>query len=161
MAAKASAPGVRLLDVGYYDVGGREGDYLSLGHDALAPVVAQQAEEADKRTYGWNKMLDALWVTVPLLILAAVIIWTLVKAPDRAVDEMATQQKEIQAFSKQSKEMMRIAKQRIGATYWPAYVGQLHAADRALLVGDVVRARQALVACKPLPADEDQADEDQ
>ena len=62
MAANAAAPNVRLLDVSWCNLRGQEGHYVSLGHDALAPVAAQLAEDASRRAFGRTKMADALWM---------------------------------------------------------------------------------------------------
>src|SRR5581483_1923894 len=73
---KASAPDARLLEEDWLDVGGKEGRYVSLGHPALAPAVAEQAEGSRRREHGGARIADTLWIMVPLLILVGVFAWT-------------------------------------------------------------------------------------
>ena len=60
VAAAAAADNVRLLDVSWFNIGGNEGDYVSLGHDALAAVAGQGAEETSRRALARSKMADVL-----------------------------------------------------------------------------------------------------
>ena len=133
----------RLLEVNYLNVGGKEGNFVSLGHDVLAPVVAQQAEEASKRRYGWSRMYDGLWITVPLLILLGVFAWTRIRAATNAITELTDEMKT-------AKEIIDHDHPKLAGMRWPAYVGQLQAADQAIQAGDLVRARQSLISLKPM-----------
>jgi WD40 repeat protein len=142
LLALASAPDTHLLDVSYLDVDGTEGQYVSLGHDALAPVVAQQVDEVSKRSYGWSRMTDGLWITIPLLILGAALAWAQIRGSSKAAAELNDQLKAM-------KQMIDQEHPRLQGMRWPAYRGQLQAAQQAILAGDLVRARQALIAVKP------------
>jgi WD40 repeat protein len=137
----------KLLEVNYLNVGGKEGNFVSLGHDVLAPVAAQQADEASKRSYGWSRMYDGLWITVPLLILLGVFAWTRIRAATNAVTELTDEMKT-------AKEIIDRDHPKLAGMRWPAYVGQLQAAEQAILAGDLVRARQALVSLKPMSGEQ-------
>src|SRR5262249_52948987 len=129
-----------------------EGDYVSLGHDALAPVVAQQAEEASRRTFGWNKMLDALWITIPLLILLGVFTLTRMNAIGRLNEQLADLKKDAEKKLKEAGEENKFLVERSSGLLWPGYVGNIRQGHEAYLAGDLVRARQALQLVKPLRA---------
>jgi WD40 repeat protein len=155
LVARASGEGARLLEVSYLNVAGREGNFVSLSHDALAPVVAQQGEEATKRSYGWNKMLDVLWVTVPLLVLLGVFAWTRLSAASREMNKAEKELKEAAETNKTLVEEYKNQESKLQGMRWPAYVGQVHAADQAILAQDLVRARQALLSVKPVGEETD------
>jgi WD40 repeat protein len=149
LAPAVAAGGVRLLDVSWLNVGGKEGNYLSLGHDALAPVAAQQAEETTRRAYGWTKMGDVLWITVPLLILLGVFAWRQISALSSANEKMDDQAKQFKDMFKQIEKDSGDIAEVNRSMFWPAYLGQLRAAEQAYLAGDMVHMRQALLAAKP------------
>src|SRR5262249_13189578 len=69
---EAKANDIRLLEEVWLDVGGKEGRYVSLGHPALAPAVAEQVNERRRREYTSARVADTLWLMIPLLILAVV-----------------------------------------------------------------------------------------
>jgi len=145
LVAETASQDIRLLDVSYLNIGGKEGNFVSLAHDALAPVAAQQADEASKRSYGWSRMFDGLWITVPLLLLLGVFAWTRIRASSNALDDMQDKLKTASELNAQAqKELAPLEGMR-----WPSYLGQLHAADQAIQAGDLVRARQALISVKP------------
>jgi WD40 repeat protein len=139
--SRAIKADTRLLDVSYLNVGGKEGDFVSLGHDVLAPVAAQQVEDAQKHAYGRSKMIDALWVTVPVLFLLAAIGWTFVRSARSSVPDPDA--------AKEEKEFIKFAIPRLKAMAWPAYLGQLHSAEGAITAGNLEQARQALISAKP------------
>jgi WD40 repeat protein len=151
LAPTVAAAGVRLLEVSWLNVSGKEGHYLSLGHDALAPVAAQHAEETTRRAYGWTKMGDALWITVPLLILLGVFAWRQISALSSANTKMEEQGKDFQDFFEKMKKQSAENAEANQSMQWPAYLGQIRAAEQAYLAGDMVRMRQALLAAKSSP----------
>ncbi len=144
--SRAAADDVRLVEISYLNVEGKEGDFVSLAHDALAPVLASQAEDAARKKYGWSKFFDALWLTVPVIILAGVLLWT------RGYLRVGSQEEKIADLEqglKAQQEALLKNQRKFKAVIWPGYVGQLHAAEQALISGDPIRARQALIAFKP------------
>jgi WD40 repeat protein len=132
----------RLLSATQLNVNGKEGIYLSLGHDALAPAIASQAGEAAKKSYGRSKLIDALWVTIPLLLLAGVVIWNRHSTVRKQDEELKAMEKALQTNQR-----------RVRSMRWPAYTNQIRSAEAAIAAGDMIRAEQALVAVKPLPED--------
>jgi WD40 repeat protein len=154
LAATLAADNVRLLEVTWANINGREGEYVSLGSDALAPVAAQRAEEADRRALGWTKMGDVLWITVPLLVLVAVFAWTQMNAlsrqrekSDEDTKDLTNEAKALQKENKNLAETLQAARQA-------AYTGSVHQAYQSYLAGDIIRARQALQAGKRSETDE-------
>jgi WD40 repeat protein len=138
---RAAADPIRLLDRPYLNIGGKEGRYVSLAHDALAPVAAQLAEETTKRKAWWTGTFDALWIAVPLIILAVVFLWTRLSAAWREKESLDTQVTKITGE-------FQLQQERAAGTYWPAYTAQTQAAEKAMLAGDFLRARQALLSAQ-------------
>jgi WD40 repeat protein len=154
LATTASAEGVRLLDVSWMNLGGKEGNYLSLGHDALAPVAAQQAEETTRRNYAWTKVTDTLWITIPLMILLGVFAYTRMLAGWAAQEDVKAADELLKEKDKEFKQLNEVARSFLAAKEgleWSAYLGQVRAAEQSYLAGDLVQMRQALLAGKPLP----------
>ncbi|MCC6421588.1 MAG: hypothetical protein IT429_25495 [Gemmataceae bacterium] len=139
-----SAPDVHLLEESWLNVGGQEERYISLGHDVLAPVVARRGEEAERRQHGRAKVVDTLWIMVPLLILAAVVAWRFGMAR-RAAEEGESGG---QTLKEELKKLQTFKIEAI-ASRWPLYLGSLARAETAIRSGDLVRARQFLVMARP------------
>jgi WD40 repeat protein len=70
---EAAAGETPLLEVDWLNVGGREGRYVGLGHDALAAAEARRAEDSAKFSYARERVKDTLWIMIPLLILTLVL----------------------------------------------------------------------------------------
>jgi WD40 repeat protein len=155
VATALAADNVRLLDVSYLNIGGKEGKYVSLGHDTLAPVMAQQAQEATRRAWGWTKMADALWITIPLIILLGVFWWV---TRNSMANRLLTYEEAMEAVNKKladQKETNVLLQDRVLGMRWPTYVGQTQAAQRAYQSGDLRTAREALLSLLPLPKQDD------
>src|SRR5262249_17770998 len=72
----ACADDVRILEVNRLLVAGTEADYVSLSQDALARVGETWAEERRNKQYGRSRIIDMLWIFIPLIVLAvAITIW--------------------------------------------------------------------------------------
>jgi WD40 repeat protein len=138
---RAAGPDAVLLNVAYCNIGGVEGRFVSLGHDSLAPIAAQQAEENSRRKAGWSGMWDALWITIPLMVLLGVFLWTRLNA---ASSSKSVLEEEIGETRKQNALMLDL----IGGTFWSSYAAKIGEADRALRSGNYQAAREALLAAK-------------
>ncbi len=148
---RAAARDVRLLEEDWLDVEGKEGRYVSLGHPALAPAVAEQAEEARRREYAGARIADTLWVMIPLLILVGVFAWTRM----RAVWATEAGTKENESLYNKLKDSVKVWQTEAEGSRWPLYAGHVSQAREALRTGDLLRARQYLVAHRPLGDEED------
>jgi WD40 repeat protein len=151
LAPQFAAEGVRLLEVSWQNVGGREDNFVSLAHDALAPVAAQQAEEAARSSYGWAKMTDVLWITIPLLILLGVFAYTRVRNAEAANGQLADELEQAKEIRKRMESIQNKLVELAQAERWPAYLNQVRGAEEAFRNGDLVRMRQALFTTMPYP----------
>jgi WD40 repeat protein len=154
LTATAAADGVRLLDVSWMNQGGREGYYVSLGHDALAPVAAQQAEEQTRRNHAWARVIDTLWIAIPLMILLGVLAYTQWQRQRNLQDELRQAGESYDILKGKLAELDEQLKAEVESNegmLWSAYLGQVRSAEQAYLAGDLVQMRQALLAGKPTP----------
>jgi WD40 repeat protein len=143
-------------------VAGREGPHVSLSHDALAIASAQLAEESRRRKHGRSRVIDTLFITVPLLILLAVFTWTRMRALKSALVEVENakgREEHVELLQRQNQSLLESQR----AARWPVYFASVHSAQQALDAGDVLGFRQQLQRSMPLrrdPADSPQKERD-
>jgi WD40 repeat protein len=136
-----AAAEARLVELQWLDVGGGVGRYVSLGHDALVPVVERESEESTRYRYGRSRMADTLWIMIPLIILVAawgfnrtLAVWS----RDKALKTLEDTAKGLQT---DGREWMAEAKH----SRWPVYAGFISRAQQAAEAGDLLSARQHLL----------------
>lgn len=148
-----SQPDAPLFEVDYLNLAGKEGTYVSLGHDVLAPVLASRLEESERKSYARTRMVDVLWITIPLIVLAGVLGWTghswLGAAREAKGDEL-------EELRQQAKTVLGALQVEAKATLWPVYVGNLQLARQALEAGDSVRFRQLMLSHQTMMKEDDQ-----
>jgi WD40 repeat protein len=151
VVAAAAAPDVGLLEAAELTIEGKAGVYVSLVSDALAVVVAREAVLQEKWQHGRSRMIDVLWVAVPVMVLLAVVGFTWYYRPLNAQylklkGEHETQEEMLNDL-KPKEQKWRAQSQ---ALRFPAYQGEVHLAQQALAAGDGVRVRQHLLRCQDL-----------
>ena len=65
----AAAEDAGLLEVTALSYRGEEERFVSLAHDALAPLAVRWAQEDERRTHTRKRVIDTLFVTVPCILL--------------------------------------------------------------------------------------------
>lgn len=138
----AAAPEAGLLEVQHLRVGAREGLTIGLAHDGLAAWSALQKAEAERRQYARSRVIDALFILVPLMLLAVAVTYYLMRGQVREEQEAAAQAGKEREFFKQY-----FAESHAAAA--PLYAGALAQADQALRAGNMLRARQHLLSQQP------------
>ena len=69
-----------LIDASPMLVEGRQELFLSLPQEALAQAAAQWDEDLQSRqAFGRTRIMDTLWIMIPLLFLVGAVIWTFTK----------------------------------------------------------------------------------
>jgi WD40 repeat protein len=143
---------VRLFELYWLGPAGQENRHVSLGHDALAPVVARgEREEVVRRSHGRKVMVDWLWVVIPLTILLVVLgayWWSAyrVRLPAAAAELEQVQEDKNKALAEQ-----RLYQVSVDALRWPLYVNHLAQAEIAWGEGDVLHLRQLLLNHRESP----------
>jgi WD40 repeat protein len=135
----AAAENVRLFELNQLLIGGREGLYVSLSQDALAQAAVQTAEDKRRLAYGRSKMVDMLWIFIPLMFLVAVLVYVLMRSGGTASEKDAFTREQVQKLVRQFQEERDIA---IGN---PMYMGRMSLASQALQSENTLRARQWLL----------------
>jgi WD40 repeat protein len=136
----------RLVELNWLNINGKEGRYVSLGHDVLAPVMEREAEETTRRVQSRGRIADTLWIMIPLVILAVVWGWTRMRATWAAEAQLEKVEKAAnQLFS----DAKRHESEAVGSR-WPVYAGFVSRAQDALRAGDLLTARQQLLGLLPL-----------
>jgi WD40 repeat protein len=143
----ASAPEVGLLEVQQLLVDGREGLYVGLGSDALAGWGARQALERERQQYARSRVIDALFILVPLAVLGVALTYYLMRG---AVREQA---EKVEAYEEEMQKKVVPLVQQFKAESdrvpGPLYNGAIAQADQALRAGNLLRARQVLLSQQP------------
>lgn len=142
-AAQTELP---LLQVQQLLVDGREGLYVSLAHDALAAWAMRQTADAERRKFARSKVIDALYVLVPLIFLAAALAFFLTR---RYMSQATDDEEEGAKAAERFKPLLEQYKLESYAGVVPLYNGALAQADQALRAGNLLRARQHLLSLQP------------
>ncbi|MCI0464721.1 MAG: hypothetical protein L0Z62_47970 [Gemmataceae bacterium] len=135
------AADARLLEVNYLNLGGRQGRYISLAHDALAGVGSQWVEEGRRAAQGRTRIVDTLWIMIPLLILALVFAWRQWRGLAAANEQLEGAQNLLKKAAVRDADAVQ--------SRWLLYTGQISMAQDALRAGDRLRARQHLQMARP------------
>ncbi len=147
------AADARLVELNWLDVGGREGRYVCLGSDVLAPVMEREAEQRTRRVQSRGRIADTLWITIPLIILA--LVWGLTRWRAQAAREADLEQ--VSEGAKKLTEERKILEGWLLESRWPLYAGAVSRARDSLRAGDLLTARQQLLGALPQGREEGQA----
>ncbi len=143
----ASAPNVGLLDerVGATEAG--EQSVVSLGHEVVPAAVEQHARQEERRRLGRARMIDALWIFVPIIIVLLLGLYYLVYVPQQRLarnEEKRLIEKIIDSREKTKEFADRLNK--LQRAVYPARIAQAQAAWRQ---GDWLTLQQSLAALAP------------
>ncbi|MCI0684480.1 MAG: hypothetical protein L0Y71_20400 [Gemmataceae bacterium] len=142
-AAKADMP---LLDVQQQLVDGREGLYVGLAHDALAAWAVRHTADVERNRFARAKVIDVLYILVPLIALAAALSYFLTRQYFSGAAGAAEDPEKLAERFKALVEQYKT--ESLGAVV-PLYDGALAQAEQALQTGNLLRARQHLLALQP------------
>lgn len=133
-----------LLEIQQLFIDGQAGFYISLPQDSLAYLSARQDEERRLNALARGRVVDTLWIMIPLVFLAAAVSYAATRYFARSREERRDEQ--------WAKSLVEAA-ERSGAALPQQYLGVIARADGALRAGDVLQARQLLLTQPALRAD--------
>lgn len=148
------AAGAGLLSVQSLLVDGNESLHVSLTQDALARAGIQQEGARKLNVLGRRKVIDTLWIMIPLMLLGVAITWSLTRSMaarnDGGDSDFTPEQaKRIQDHIKAKNE------EQVRSTRWPIYAGFVARAQLAHDAGNSLLARQHLLTQLPLDGEKD------
>jgi WD40 repeat protein len=135
----AAAENVRIFELNQLLIGGKESLYVSLSQDALAQAAVELAEDRRRVAYGRSKMVDMLWVFIPLLFLVAVIVFVVMRSGTAASGQDSFPRDEVQKLFRDTQKQFLEQAALLG------YSGRMSLANQALQSEDTLRARQSLL----------------
>ena len=143
---QASSDKFRLLDVNQLLIGGNEGLYVSLSQDALVPVTARWSEDNKRRQFTRARLIDMLWIFIPLLFLVGAVTFYFTRQAGAGTDgkdgdEVLVSKKELKEIQQAIKQQQQI----FGALAFPLYAGHMSLADQAKRNENTLRLRQLLL----------------
>ncbi len=146
-----------LFEIQQLLIGGQEEIYVSLPQDSLAQVGKRVEAEQDLQKITRGKVIDVLWIMVPLMFLAAAVTFWATRNFTAGVRE------DVEITPELEKKILRqieIEKRRFHAqaARRPLYYGQLARVQQALHAENALRAQQILMEA---PAMQSHADVDQ
>lgn len=136
-----------LVEVSQLLVDGRERLYVGLPQESLARVADQWQEDRKRQAFGRTKVMDTLWIMIPMVLLAAALVWTFGRrsSPATAEDEGDDAKNREQMVT----QLKFLLKERENAR-WPLYVGAVARAEEAWRAGNTLQARQHLLSQQAL-----------
>lgn len=148
---QVSSDKLRLLEVNQLLIGGEEGLYVGLSQDSLTPMVAAWGEDSKRRQYTRAKVMDVLWIMIPLLFLVGAITFWLtrqMRAGDAkktaGEDEVVIAKQELKQIEDSIKRSQQI-EENMNAIAFPLYAGNMSLADQSMHSGNTLRLRQILL----------------
>ncbi|MBI3409325.1 MAG: WD40 repeat domain-containing protein [Planctomycetes bacterium] len=142
-----AAAGEGLLEVNRFLVNGKESLFLGLPQEGLAQVGVQRDEERRLRTFGRTKIIDTLWIMIPLLLLGMAITWSWTRSS--SASSVAG------GMSDDEKKAVNRLVEEIKSSQWPVYAGFIARAQIALEAGNALQVRQNLLAQIPFRLESD------
>jgi WD40 repeat protein len=129
-------------------VGGQPDYFVSLPQDSLARLGKKLDSQREQQAYARTRMIDVLWIMVPLMFLAAAVtFWATRNFLGGSVDRQDVRRELIKEIGEEMEAF--IEKDRLKtfrAVQRPIYYGQMAQAGEALGAGNALRAREILLA---------------
>ncbi len=146
--AVVAAEGAGLVELQNLQIAGQEAVHASLPQDSIARVAQDWVDQKKTNAYAWERVKDALYMMLPLIVLCTVVAWRY---------GQYTQQPK---FEKQEKILEELV-DRIRGVRKPKYLADLALAQQAWQDGTIDRMRKILLAHQELPAAADEESDDQ
>jgi WD40 repeat protein len=124
-----------LLKIQNLFIGGQSAPYVSVAHDSVAQAALLQQEERRRAAYGRLRIIDTLWITIPLIFLAAAVTFYFMRV------NAGIPREEVERLYDTAVDLTR----HIDTTQMPQYKGLLAQAEQALRAGNTLHARQLLL----------------
>lgn len=125
-----------LLEIQQLMVEGREQVYVSPTQDALGQMAVEQGEEKNRKSYARTRVIDTLWLMIPLACLAGAVAFFFAKQNFGGQLE-DTKEKFGQMLAQNEKQILDLS--------GPLYVGFISQAQQAWQANNLTRMRQLLL----------------
>ena len=137
-----------LFEIQQLLIGGQTEVYVSLPQDSLAQLGKKIHEEKTLHAYGKSRIIDTLWIMVPLAFLCSVLSWYFTKNYVSGDAEAQTREEFRKDVMKQANEFAKAQVEEGVARVArrPLYAGLVAQADQALRADNALRARQLLLS---------------
>lgn len=147
MTVNTAAEQQGLFEIQQLLIAGKNGLYVSLAQDSLARLGQKIDAEREKNAYVRTKVIDVLWIMIPLLFLgAALSFWVTRNYFGNATELRAWEEKAGKYITDLKKEHKADLKAAQDLPRRPLYLGQLALAEQALRSENALRARQLLLS---------------
>jgi len=150
-----------VIDAQTYLVKGQPEVYVGLAGNAIAQTRSRQREVKTMRAYGWTKVVDTLWIMIPLAALAAAVAFFFTRRFDNlnsqeAIGEaikLQMEKDEAEIKELQNRFLIQYEQMRDTAN-WGMYQANMARAEKAITLGDLITARGSLISAMPMPTNE-------
>ncbi len=134
-----------LLEISHLLIQGEIEPHVSFAQESLAQVARQWDEDRQRAKLGRTKIIDTLWIMIPLLFLVAALTWYVTRR------SVAVAPNEAEETSKDDPaQLIKALDQQVQLNRWPMYVGAVSRAEQAFLAGNPLKARQLLLTQQPV-----------
>ena len=134
-----------LFEIQQLFIGGESDVYVSLAQDSLARLGQSIDSERGLRAYGKTKIIDTLWIMVPLAFLCAALSFCLTRNYFSSADGFTKEEVKEIVTEKVAEKAAEVRREQIENTQRPLFIGQLAQADQAIQAENALYARQILV----------------
>lgn len=136
----------KLFEIQQLFISGHQDLYISLPQDSLARLGHKIDAEKERNAYARTKVIDMLWIMIPLMFLAAAVsYWATRQYVGGGGDDMIPLKAAKETFEKLEKENLAL-KAGLERARRPQYAGLMAQANQALLAGNARRARELLLS---------------
>jgi WD40 repeat protein len=136
-----------LFEVQQLMIGGQQDVFVSLPQDSLAQLGRELAGQREQQAYARTRVIDLLWIMVPLIFLAAAVTFWATRHYLGSVDPEEVKRQFLKEIKEQLTEIVDQERQRtLRATQRSLYYGEIATADQALRAGIASRAREILAS---------------
>lgn len=132
-----------LVEIQNLLVDGKDSVQITVPHEALALFGDQETQTVAKRSFAHARILDALFIIIPLAILGMALTFFLTRRYSAAADTSKAAMQKAEFEKNRAREFGALS------TRYALYSGIMAQADAALQQGNTLRARQLLLTQQP------------
>ncbi|MCI0639506.1 MAG: hypothetical protein L0Y72_30945 [Gemmataceae bacterium] len=133
-----------LLEINHLLINGEIEPHVSFPQESLAQVARQWDEDRQRAQVGRTKMIDTLWIMIPLLFLVGALTWFVTRRSSAVTPNDTEENKDDPA------QLAKALDQQVQLNRWPMYIGAVSRAEQAFLAGNPLKARQLLLTQQPV-----------
>jgi WD40 repeat protein len=137
-----------LFEVQQLMIGGQQDVFVSLPQDSLAQLGRKLAGQREQQAYARTRVIDVLWIMVPLIFLAAAVtFWATRHYLGGAVDRNEMRKEILGEIGEKLEDVIKANHENtVRTARRQLYYGEIATADQALRAGLAGRAREILAS---------------